>query len=416
MAIYAWKGLKDGQYASGRMEGINRDEAAFKLKEERVIITSLSKVSGSEVVEKEEKGEQSDKEIAKHRKKSVPVKELVVFTKKLEAMMRAGLPILETIEMVASQIEHKTMRYVVEQIKIDVESGVPLSDAFAKHPNAFDDIYINLLKAGESSGKMDTFLGKLVEGIEKSQKIRAKIKGAMVYPTILLVVAIAVIAVMMIYVVPVFQEMFSGFAGGLPAVTQMVINISEFVRNPMGGGLLLAIAVGVFVGISQTIKRSYKFRRGFHRLVLRLPLFGELVQKSSLAKLAMVQGNLSSAGVPVLESLDICASAMSNLVIKEATTEVKRGVFSGQPLSELYQQEPKVFPSTFYAMVGVGEKTGNMEEMFTSISNYYEEEMDGLVDRLTAMLEPVMIVFMGVTIGFILLAMYTPMFMMGETL
>ena len=238
----------------------------------------------------------------------------------------------------------------------------------------------------------------------------------MVYPTILLIVAIAVIAIMMIYVVPVFQDMFSGFAGGLPAVTQMVINISEFVRDPWGGGLLLASVVGFIVVVMQMVKRSYKFRKRFHRLVLKLPLFGTLVQKSALAKLSMVQGNLSAAGVPVLESLDICASAMTNLIIKEATIEVKRGVFSGEPLSELYQKESKIFPTTFHAMVSVGEKTGNMEEMFTTISNYYEEEMDEVVDRLTAMLEPVMIVFMGATIGFILLAMYTPMFMMGETL
>jgi len=413
MPVYAWKGLKDSQYATGRIEGINREEAAFKVKEQKVIITSLVRLSGAEVVE-EKPSETSQP--TRQRGKKVPVKELVIFTKKLEAMMRAGLPILDTIILIIDQVENKTMKAVIEQIKVDVESGTPLSDAFAKHPLVFDEIYVNLLKAGESSGKMDSFLGKLVEGIEKSQKIRAKIKSAMVYPTILLIVAIAVIAIMMIYVVPVFQEMFSGFAGGLPAVTQMVIDISEFVRNPLGGGVLLVSVVGAIIILAQSIKRSYKFRRRFHRFVLKLPLFGSLIQKSALAKLSMVQGNLSSAGVPVLESLDICASAMTNLIIKEATIEVKRGVFSGEPLSELYQKEPKIFPSTFYAMVSVGEKTGNMEEMFTSISNYYEGEMDGIVDRLTAMLEPIMIVFMGATIGFILLAMYTPMFMMGETL
>jgi type IV pilus assembly protein PilC len=413
MAIFAWKGLKDGQYASGRIEGINRDEAAFKVKEQKVIITSLTRLSGAEQVE-----EKAPEPLKPGRRvgKKVPVKELVLFTKKLEAMMRAGLPILDTIILITAQIENKVMKSVIEQIKIDVESGTPLSDSFAKHPTVFDDIYVNLLKAGESSGKMDTFLGKLVEGIEKSQKIRSKIKSAMVYPTILLVVAVAVIAIMMIYVVPVFQEMFSGFAGGLPAVTQAVINISEFVRDPWRGGLLLGSVVGIIVMLTQMIKRSYKFRKRFHKFVLKLPLFGSLVQKSALAKLSMVQGNLSAAGVPVLESLDICASAMTNLIIKEATIEVKRGVFSGEPLSELYQKESKIFPTTFHAMVSVGEKTGNMEEMFGTISNYYEEEMDEVVDRLTAMLEPVMIVFMGTTIGFILLAMYTPMFMMGETL
>lgn len=413
MPVYAWKGLKDSQYATGRIEGINREEAAFKVKEQKVIITSLVRLSGAEVVEKTPS---ETSQPTRQRGKKVPVKELVIFTKKLEAMMRAGLPILDTIILIIDQVENKTMKAVIEQIKVDVESGTPLSDAFGKHPIVFDEIYVNLLKAGESSGKMDTFLGKLVEGIEKSQKIRAKIKSAMVYPTILLIVAIAVIAIMMIYVVPVFQEMFSGFAGGLPAVTQMVIDTSEFVRDPLGGGVLLVSVVGAIIILAQSIKRSYKFRRRFHRFVLKLPLFGGLIQKSALAKLSMVQGNLSSAGVPVLESLDICASAMTNLVIKEATIEVKRGVFSGEPLSELYQKVPKIFPSTFYAMVSVGEKTGNMEEMFTSISNYYEGEMDDIVDRLTAMLEPIMIVFMGATIGFILLAMYTPMFMMGETL
>ena len=413
MAIFALKGLKDGQYASGRIEGINRDEAAFKVKEQKIIITSLTRLSGAEQVE-----EKAPDPVKPGRRvgKKVPVKELVLFTKKLEAMMRAGLPILDTIILITAQIENKVMKSVIEQIKIDVESGTPLSDSFAKHPAVFDDIYVNLLKAGESSGKMDTFLGKLVEGIEKSQKIRSKIKSAMVYPTLLLVVAITVIAIMMIYVVPVFQDMFSGFAGGLPAVTQAVINISEFVRDPWRGGLLLGAVVGSIIILNQTIKRSYKFRKRFHKFALKLPLFGSLIQKSALSKLSMVQGNLSAAGVPVLESLDICASAMTNLIIKEATVEVKRGVFSGEPLSELYQKEPKIFPTTFHAMVSVGEKTGNMEEMFGTISNYYEEEMDEVVDRLTAMLEPVMIVFMGATIGFILLAMYTPMFMMGETL
>ena len=414
MPVYAWKGLKDSVYTSGRIEGINKDEAAFKLKEQKVIITNITRLSGSEVEEEDQSDSPTSGRVP--RRKKVPVSELVVFTKKLEAMMRAGLPILDTIILISEQIENKTMRFVVDQIKVDVESGTPLSEAFGKHPSVFDEIYVNLLKAGESSGKLDVFLGKLVEGIEKSQKIRSKLKSAMVYPSILLVVAIAVIAIMMIYVVPVFQDMFSGFAGGLPAVTQLVINISEFLRDPWRGGLLFGSIVGGMILISLLIRRNYSLRKRFHRLVLRLPLFGALIQKSALAKLSMVQGNLSSAGVPVLESLDICTAAMTNIIIKEATIEVKRGVFSGQPLSELYGMESKIFPSTFHAMVSVGEKTGNMEEMFSSISTYYEEEMDSLVDRLTAMLEPVMIVFMGATIGFILLAMYTPMFMMGKTL
>ena len=416
MPTYSWKGVQDGKYATGRVEGINRDEAAFKVKQQKVIITSLTRLSGVEQKGDDAEGKKLTFNFFLGRKKKVPVKELVLFTKKLETMMRAGLPVLDTMKLITDQIDHKAMKIVIETILNDVETGIPLSDCFAKHPHVFDNIYINLLRAGETSGKLDVFLAKLVEGIEKEQKIRTSIKGAMTYPTILLLVAIGVIAVMMIYVVPVFQQMFEGVAGGLPVATRLVITISEFFRDPLGGGLLVGAIVASIVGLKLTMKQSYKFRRLFHGFVLKLPLFGELVQKSSLAKLAMVQGNLSSAGVPVLEALDICATAMSNIVIQEATNDVKRGVFSGEPLSDLFKKTPKIFPSTFYSMVSVGEQTGNMEEMFESISRYYEEEMDATIERLTSMLEPVMIVFLGATIGFILVAMYTPMFQVGQTL
>ena len=412
MALYAWRGLQDGKYASGRIEAINRDEAAFKVKEQKVIITSLVRVSGSDE-KKETKGWVNP---FSSRRKKVPIKELVLFTKKLETMVRAGLPVLETFTLILDQIDHRAMKAIVGEIKDDVEAGTSLSDSFAKHPQVFDNIYINLLKAGESSGKLDLFLKKLVTGIEKDEKIKKSIKGAMMYPTILAVVAVIVITIMMIFVVPVFQSMFEGVPGGLPVATRVVVAISDFLRNPLGGGALLAGIVGTIVSVRFMVARSYRFRRAFHGLVLKMPLFGELVRRSALAKIAMVQGNLSAAGVPVLEALDISSTSINNVVIQEATTEVKRGVFSGEPLSELFQKMPKIFPTTFYSMVSVGEKTGNMEEMYESISIYYEEEMDTTIERLTSMLEPIMIVFMGGTIGFILVAMYTPMFQMGQTL
>ena len=412
MANYSWKGLQDGKYTDGTVEAINRDEAAFKVKEQKVIITSLTKISGGEVTKKERGGGVS---LFSSRRKKVPIAELILFTKKLETMVRAGLPVLETIALISDQIDNKAMKAVVDQIKIDVESGTSLSDSFAKHPHVFDTVFINLLRAGESAGKLDLFLKKLVIGIEKDQKIKKSIKGAMMYPMILGVVAIGVIAIMMIKVVPVFQKMFAS-SGGLPVATEIVVSISEFLRNPLGGGVMVAGIVGVIVWVRLMLKRSYRFRRVFHRLVLKMPLFGELVRRSSLAKIAMVQGNLSAAGVPVLEALDISATSINNVVIQEATTEVKRGVFSGEPLSELFQKMPHIFPTTFYAMISVGEKTGNMEEMYESISTYYEEEMDTTIERLTSLLEPIMIVFMGATIGFILVAMYTPLMQMGQTL
>lgn len=413
MAVtYSYKGIQGSQYTDGRIDAINKEEAAFKLKQDKIIITSLEKISGKEEVKKTKK---SKKKSTKSSKK-IPVKEVVVFTKKLETMVRAGLPILETITMLEDQTEDAKLKWIIGEIRQNVESGTPLSDAFAKHPNAFDNVYINLLRAGESSGKVDLFLKKLVVNMEKDAKIRASIKGALSYPLVLLVVAMAVIIMMMIYVVPVFQQMFAGVKGGLPAATQIVVNVSEFLRDPLRGGLLAGVMAGIFFTASTAIKGNYKIKRTWHKFVLKLPLFGELIFKSSLAKIAMIQGNLTAAGVPVIEALDISASAVDNIIIKEAMVDVKRGIFSGEPLSELFGKNDAVFPKTFTSMISVGERTGNMEEMFGSIAAYYEEEMDITVETLTAMLEPIMIVFMGVTIGFILVAMYQPMFQMGGTL
>jgi len=411
-ATYKWKGIEGSKYTEGKIDALNRDEAAYKLKEQKIIITSLDRVSGKDE-------ENKDKKNVKRSLlggKKVPIGEVVVFTKKLETMVRAGLPILQTIKMLEEQTTHPALRAIVQKIYDDIESGVSLSDSFANHPHVFDTIYVNLLKAGESSGKIDLFLNKLVIGMEKSQKIHSSIKGALIYPIILLVVAIAVIILMMVFVVPVFQKMFKDIEGGLPATTQAVVAMSEFFRDPMGGGLLAVAMIGGGVLFSVALKKNYKLRRSWHRIILKTPLFGSLVQKSALSRIAMIQGNLTAAGVPVIEALDISSTSINNIIIREAMTEVKRGVFGGVPLSELFEKRPDIFTATFSAMVSVGENTGNMEEMLESIALYYEEEMDAVIQKLTSMLEPILIVFMGVTIGFILVAMYTPMFQMGQTL
>ena len=411
-AKYSYKGIQSSKYTEGKIEALNKDEAAYKLKRQKIIITSLEKISGNEEVEEKN----TKTKISKKAPKKVPVHEVIVFTKKLETMIRAGLPILETIAMIQEQTEDQGLKWVIEKIHQDVESGTPLSDAFAKHSQVFNNVYINLLRAGESSGKVDLFLKKLVIGMEKDEKIRSSIKGALTYPIVLLVVATAVIILMMVYVVPVFQEMFAGAKGGLPAPTQIIVGMSEFLRDPLRGGFLAAVIAGIFFSASVAVKKSYKLRKSWHKMILKLPLFGELIQKSALAKIAMIQGNLTAAGVPVIEALDISASSVDNIIIHEAMIDVKRGVFSGEPLSKLFEKRKAIFPMTFTAMVSVGERTGNMEEMFESIALYYEEEMDSTVEKLTAMLEPIMIVFMGVTIGFILVAMYMPMFQMGGAL
>tara|TARA_B110000305_G_scaffold871_2_gene826 strand:+ start:2108 stop:3355 length:1248 start_codon:yes stop_codon:yes gene_type:complete len=414
MAVtYSYKGILGNKYTEGKIVAINKDEAAFKLKEDKIIITSLSKVSGKEESKKIKKEVKEVK--AKKIPKKIPITEVITFTKKFETMVRAGLPILEAIKMIEEQTEHKGFRLLVSDIHQSVESGNTLSDSFEKFPGAFDNIYINLLRAGESSGKVQLFLSKLVINMEKQEKIKSSIKGAMTYPSILLIVAGAVVSLMLIFVVPVFEEMFEGKAGGLPAATQFVVDMSNFLRDPLRGGILAITLVASFMSLSFAIRRSHKIKRGWHKLVLKLPLFGGLVINSSLSKIAMIQGNLRAAGVPEMEALDIAASASNNLIIKEAMVNVRRGVFSGEPLSKLFEKTPDIFPPSFVALVSVGERTGNMEEMYGSIASYYESEMDVVIGRLTVMLEPIMMVFMGVTVGGILVAMYTPMFAMGDT-
>ena len=414
MAVtYSYKGILGNKYTEGKIVAINKDEAAFKLKEDKIIITSLSKVSGKEESKKIKKEVKEVK--AKKIPKKIPITEVITFTKKFETMVRAGLPILEAIKMIEEQTEHKGFRLLVSDIHQSVESGNTLSDSFEKFPGAFDNIYINLLRAGESSGKVQLFLSKLVINMEKQEKIKSSIKGAMTYPSILLVVAGAVVSLMLIFVVPVFEEMFEGKAGGLPAATQFVVDMSNFLRDPLRGGILAITLVASFMSLSFAIRRSPKIKRGWHKLVLKLPLFGGLVINSSLSKIAMIQGNLRAAGVPEMEALDIAASASNNLIIKEAMVNVRRGVFSGEPLSKLFEKTPDIFPPSFVALVSVGERTGNMEEMYGSIASYYESEMDVVIGRLTVMLEPIMMVFMGITVGGILVAMYTPMFAMGDT-
>jgi type IV pilus assembly protein PilC len=415
MAVtYSYKGILGNKYTEGKIVAINKDEAAFKLKEDKIIITSLQKVSGKE----ESKAVKKDVKVAKKAlkiPKKVPITEVITFTKKFETMVRAGLPILDSINMIEEQTEHKGMRLIIADIHKSVESGNTLSDSFEKYPGAFDNIYINLLRAGESSGKVQLFLSKLVINMEKQEKIKSSIKGAMTYPTILLIVAGAVVTLMLVFVVPVFEEMFDGKAGGLPAATQFVVDMSNFLRNPLKGGVLAIALVTSFMSLSFAIRKSYKIKRSWHKLVLKLPLFGGLVIKSSLSKIAMIQGNLRAAGVPEMEALDIASSASNNLIIKEAMVNVRRGVFSGEPLSQLFAKTPNIFPASFVALISVGERTGNMEEMYGSIASYYEGEMDVVIKRLTVMLEPIMMVFMGITVGGILVAMYTPMFAMGDT-
>jgi type IV pilus assembly protein PilC len=407
MLYFDYKGISEGKYVDGEVQALNQEEAAFKLKNDKIIITKLIKSKKKATVELKKKTS-----FDLGSKTSVPAKEVMIFTKQFATMMKAGLPVLNILIMLEEQITNKNLKRIVGEVKRDLESGVILSKSFEKHPRVFDNIYVNLTKAGEASGKLDIFLERIVIGLEKREKIKSKIKSALFYPATLFTVAIAVTIFMLINVVPVFVKMYQGMGIKLPASTAVIIGMSNFIRSPFGGGLLLvSIIAGIFI-FKYLIKTNYEIRKKWHRFILYMPIFGELIQKSVFARIALVLGNLNQAGVNLIESIDIAKSITTNTLVIEGLDNIKKGVFSGESLTKLFHRE-KVFPQTFAQLISVGEQTGSLDDMFGSIARYYEEEFDVSVSNISSLIEPIMIVFMGLTIGGLMVAMYAPIFNVG---
>ena len=407
MELYTYKGISAGKYREGEIEALNQDEASHKLKEQKIIITNLTRG-------KKKKDAKKDKPKGKGFslfKKKVKAEDLVVFSKQFATMVKAGLPILNVLEMLRDQVENPAMRDVVEDIRKSLEGGVSLSKSFEKYPDLFDNVYVNLVKAGEASGKLDVFLLKIVDALEKREKIKKKIKSALMYPSIMFTVAIVVSAFMLIKVVPVFAKMYDGMGIALPKPTAVILGMSDFLRGT--GGLVMLISIISFVvAFKYLTTKNAAIRYKWHRQVLRLPVFGDLILKSLIARISLILGNLSAAGVNLLESLDIAKSVSNNVVVTEAIDNVKKGVFSGETLTKLFLKEP-LFPPTFSQLISVGEQTGQLDEMFNSVAMYYEEEFDGAVDNMSSLIEPIMIVFMGLMIGGLMIAMYSPIFNVG---
>lgn len=404
---YEYKGIKDGKYTEGIITGINRDEASFKLKSQQIIITSMILVKDQKKPTKKKEGTG----FSLFEGKAKP-KDVMIFIKKLSTMVKAGLPVLDSLKMVESQTDQKALKKIVGTISKDLESGVSLSKCFDKHPKAFDNVAINMLKAGEASGKLDLFLQKLVEILERREDIKRKIKSAMFYPVILVTVAVTISGFMLIKVVPIFEKMYGDMGVPLPGPTVAVLSASRFISG-WGGVYTVVGAVLIYIIYKYSLKSSLGFRRFMHKMSLKYPIFGALMAQSIYARIALVMSNLIAAGVSVIETLDIAMTSVDNVVVNESLDKVKRGVFSGVDLSNLFLKEP-VFPPTFGQLIGVGEKTGNLEEMFISIANYYQDEFDAAVGRLSTAIEPLMIVFIGALIGILLVAMYMPIFSAGS--
>ena len=406
MLNFEYKGISLGKYVEGEIEALNNAEAAHKLKEKKVIITKLKEAKKKKVVSKKEKTSFSFGT-------GIKPQEILIFCKQFATMLRAGLPVLNTLEMLEGQTSRPPMKKVIATIKKDLESGNALSKCFEKHTKIFDTVVVNLIKAGEASGKLDTFLQKIVINLEKREKIKSQIKSALFYPGVLFSVAILVTIFMLMNVVPTFVNMYEGMgmSDELPTPTAVIMAMSEFVRSAGGFYLLVSIISFVF-GFKYLVSKNYEVRKNWHRVTLKLPIFGNLIQKSILAKVSLVLGNLNQAGVDLIESIDIAKSVTDNVIVVEALENIKKGVFSGESLTDLFNKE-KIFPPTFSQLISVGEQTGSLDEMFTSIAIYYEEEFDVAVANLASLIEPIMIVFMGITIGGLMLAMYAPIFNVG---
>ena len=407
MEAFTYKGISDGKYVQGDIEAINLDEASHLLKEQKIIITNITKSKKKKADTKKKSSSFS----FLSKKKKAKMEDILIFSKQFATMVKAGLPILQVLAMLRDQMENPGIKDIIEDIRKSLEGGVNLSKCFEKYPQYFDNVYVNLIKAGEASGKLDVFLLKIVESLEKREKVKKKIKSALMYPAIMFSVAITVSAFMLVKVVPVFAKMYDGMGLELPAATATIMAMSDFLRGT-GGKIILFGGLASFFGFKFITKKNAAVRFRWHKQVLKLPLFGDMILKSLLARISLILGNLSAAGVNLLESLEIAKSVSNNDVVTDALENVKKGVFSGDTLTKLFLKEP-LFPPTFSQLISVGEQTGQLDEMFNSVAAYYEEEFDTTVDNMSSLIEPIMIVFMGVMIGGLMIAMYSPIFNVG---
>lgn len=344
-------------------------------------------------------------------KKAIKAIDIAIFVRQLATMMKAGVPLTQSFEIVADSLENPSMKELVLQLKGDIEAGSNFESALRKHPRYFDDLFCSLVGAGEQSGALETMLERVATYKEKSELLKAKIKKAMKYPIAVIVVAFIVTAILLVKVVPVFAELFTSFGAELPAFTQMVVNMSNFMIK-WWWVIVFGIA-GLVIGFSEGKKRSKAFRDFLDRLALKLPIFGNIVYQAIIARFSRTLSTTFAAGVPLIDALDSTAGATNNVVYYNATQKIKNDVATGQQL-QFSMRSTNLFPSMAIQMVGIGEEAGSLEEMLDKVATYYENEVDNAVDGLTSLMEPMIMAFLGVVIGGLVVAMYLPIFQMGS--
>ena len=349
----------------------------------------------------------------KSAKKKIVPKDLAVFFRQLATMMSAGVPLVQAFDIIGRGHENAGMRELLMKIKAEVESGTSLSDSLAKHPLYFDDLVINLVNAGEQAGVLETLLDKIATYKEKTEYLKAKIKKALFYPAAVIIVAVIVTAILLIFVVPQFEELFSNFGADLPAFTRVVVNLSEFMQAYWW--LVFGVIAAAGVGFIQGKRRSRKFGRVLDRMILKMPIVGPIMHKAAVARYARTLATMFAAGVPLVEALESVAGATGNVVYSDAVLMMRDSVATGQQLTFAMSQTG-LFPNMVEQMVAIGEESGSLDSMLSKVADFYEQEVDDAVDALSSLLEPLIMSILGILIGGLVVAMYLPIFKMGAAI
>ncbi|OED44559.1 type II secretion system protein F [Endozoicomonas sp. (ex Bugula neritina AB1)] len=394
-ATFLWNGKdKNGRKVKGEMQNISIALVKAELRKQGILSAKVRKKSIS---------------LGTKGGKIKPL-DIALFTRQLATMMKAGVPLLQSFDITSEGMEKPAMQDLIGKIKSDVSSGTTLADALKNHPEHFDDLYCSLVASGEQSGALETLLDRIATFKEKTEALKAKIKKAMNYPIAVVCIAIIVTGILLIKVVPQFEEVFQGFGAELPAFTQMVVGLSEFVQAYW----LYAIAsiIGGIFGLQRLLKKSKLARNRLDRLVLKLPIIGPILEKSAVARFGRTLATTFAAGVPLVDALDSVSGASGNIVFEEATKRIKEDVSTGQQL-QFAMRNASIFPSMAIQMVSIGEESGALDEMLDKVATFYEEEVDNMVEGLTSLMEPIIMSVLGVLVGGLIIAMYLPIFQLG---
>jgi type IV pilus assembly protein PilC len=396
MPIFIYKSRVQGKIKSGEVEAEDEKSAISKLKKKNIRVTTVKKKGGGSA-------------LFGPKVHKITTRDVVIFTRQFSTMVDAGLPLVQCLDILGKQSDNPTFGETILRVKENIEIGNNLSESMRKFPHVWDSLYCNLVEAGEIGGILDIIFRRLADYIEKSELLKKKVKSAMVYPGAIITVAFVVVAFLMVFVIPAFADMFSGGGQELPGPTQIVMDVSSFFQNQWWV-MILCGSTFLFV-----FKKVYATERGnieIDRIVLKFPVFGILIRKVSVAKFTRTLGTLISSGVPLIEGLDICAKTSGNKIVEIAVFKTIEAIKEGETIAAPLSRED-VFPPMVIQMIDVGEASGSLDKMLSKIAAFYDEEVDAAVDGLTALLEPMLMVFLGIVVGFIVVAMYLPIFKMG---